>query len=159
MNLYTAYFIGKAIDGVIESNKYPGMTVEKLGKALDLSRATAYKYRRLSKLLTPEEVDELGEVPYTTILELPHIEERFGEAAVKEVKFRLKTNDFEGARGKSAFDLIVADLAERRLHFGESLPGEAAVHAELPAPEETPQEIPVQDAVEITSTWMLLVGL
>lgn len=151
MNLYTAYFIGKAIDGVIESNKYPGMTVEKLGKALDLSRATAYKYRRLSKLLTPEEVDELGEVPYTTILELPHIEERFGEAAVKEVKFRLKTNDFEGARGKSAFDLIVADLAERRLHFGESLPGEAAVHAELPAPEETPQEIPVQDAVEITA--------
>lgn len=149
MNLYTAYFLGRAIDGVMESNKYPGMTMEKLSRALDISKATAYKYRRLSKLLTPEEVDELGKVPYTVILELPHIEERFGEATVKQVKFRLKANDFEGARGKEALDLIIADLAERRLHFGESLPGEAGVHQELPAPEEDPQAITVQEAEEV----------
>ena len=146
MNLYTAYFLGRAIDGVMESNKYPGMTMEKLSRALDISKATAYKYRRLSKLLTPEEVDELGAVPYTAILELPHIEEQFGEAAVKEIKFRLTTNDFEGARGKSKFDLIVADMAEQRLHFGASLPGEAGGRAALPDSEEAPTMIEVQDA-------------
>lgn len=144
MNLYTAYFIGRAIDDALLSNKFPGMTAEKLGKALDLSRATSARYRKLAKILTPEEVDKLGHVPYRVILRLPAIEERFGEAAVKELKFRLETNDFEGARGTSAFDLIVADIAQRRLHFSDSLPGENDSEAQTETKE--PLAIDMQDA-------------
>lgn len=124
MNLYTAYFLGRALNEALLSEKYPGMTTEKLGKAIGISRASAYKYRQLTNILEPDEVDELGEVPYTVILRLPAVLEQFGEAAVKEVKFRLKTGDFEGARGRSAFDLVVAEIADRRLHMGETLPGE-----------------------------------
>ena len=124
MNLYTAYFVGRALNDALLSKKYPGMTTEKLATAIGVSRASAYNYRQLASILTPEEVDELGEIPYTVILKLPKVLEQFGEAAVKEVKFRLKTNDFEGARGRSAFDIAVAEIADRRLHMGETLPGE-----------------------------------
>ena len=146
MNLYTAYFIGRALNEALLSSKYPGMTTEKLGKAIGISRASAYKYRQLTNILEPDEVDELGEVPYTVILKLPNVLEQFGEAAVKEVKFRLKTNDFEGARGRSAFDLAVAEIADRRLRMGETLPGElmeVSGVATTEIPGEAPPELPI----------------
>ena len=147
MNLYTAYFIGKAMNQALLSNKYPGMTTEKLGQAIGVSRASAYKYRQLTNILAPEEVDELGEVPYTVILQLPAVLEQFGEAGVKELKFRLMTGDFEGARGgRSAFDRIVAEMADRRLHMGETLPGEMM---ELTATSATPALPPPAAVPEI----------
>lgn len=121
--IYTCYFIGRAFNATLLSKKYPGLTVEKLAAALNLGRSTAYRYKRLSEILTPEEVDSLGHIPYFQLMELPKLEQRFGPAAVKELKFRLQTNDFEGARGSSAFDQAVAEMAEQRLMLGAAMPG------------------------------------
>ena len=122
--IYVIYFIGRAFNEALLSKKYPGLTVEKLGAAVNIRRSTAYRYKRLAEILTPEEVDSLGHIPYFSLMKLPQIEKQFGEAAVKELKFRLQANDFEGARGTSAFDREVAKMAEERLRF--ALPGESA---------------------------------
>jgi hypothetical protein len=120
--LYTAYFIGLAFDTVLLEKKYNGMTTEKLAEALGLSRATAFRYRALTKILKPEEVDELGHIPYKLILRFPQIEKQFGSADMAQLKFRLKANDFEGIRGSEAFDKVLAEMAQKRLALGEMAP-------------------------------------
>ena len=122
--IYTAYFLGRAFNEALLSKKYPGLTVTKLAEALGIGISTAYRYKRLSEILSPEEVDGLGHIPYFQLMELPKIKEQFGEAAVKELKFRLQTNDFEGARGNSKFDKCVTEMAEQRLRLGACMPGE-----------------------------------
>ena len=84
--VYTIYFLGRAFNEVLLSKKYPGLTVEKLGHAVGIARSTAYRYKRLAEILTPEEVDGLGHIPYFSLLRLPELEKQFGEAAVKSLK-------------------------------------------------------------------------
>lgn len=120
--LYTAYFLGWAFDPKTLDEKYPGMTVEKLGKALGISRATAFRYRALTNILTPKEVDELGHIPYTCILQFPEIEKKFGAEDLAQLKFRLKTNDFNGVKGTRAFDKELERMAQERLELGSCAP-------------------------------------
>lgn len=120
--LYTAYFLGLAFDEQRLNAKYNGMTVEKLGAAIGISRATAFRYRALTKILKPSEVDELGHIPYMCVLRFPEVEKQFGTEALKELKFRLKTNDFGGVRGTKAFDKLLEEMARERLELGATAP-------------------------------------
>lgn len=120
--LYTAYYLGMAFDATLLEKKYNGMTTEKLAEAIGISRATAFRYRALTKILQPSEVDELGHIPYKLILRFPSIEQQFGEQALSEMKFRLKTNDFEGIRGSEAFDKVLTEMAQKRLELGSMAP-------------------------------------
>ena len=120
--LYTAYFLGLAFDEKRLNDKYNGMTVEKLGAAIGISRATAFRYRALTKILKPHEVDELGHIPYMCVLRFPEVEKQFGSDALKELKFRLQTNDFGGVRGTKAFDKLLEEMAQKRLELGATAP-------------------------------------
>ena len=122
-SLFVVYFIGKTMDDTLLSGKYPGLTVTKLAKASGMSIDKASRYHRVAKCLKPEEVYDLRKIPYKCILQFPQIAEQFGEQKLKEIKFRLITNDWEGVKsGTDLFNKVVEEVAHASLGLDSSLP-------------------------------------
>ena len=147
-SLFVVYFIGKTMNDALLSGKYPGLTVTKLAEALGMTQTMASRYHRVAMLLTPQEVYDLRHIPYRCILKFPWIEETFGPERLKEMKFRLITNDFEGVKsGEDKFNIVLKDMSAAVLGLSASLPSE-----EVPA-EPKQIEANVSDAVvtEVTN--------
>lgn len=126
-SLYVVYFIGKTMNDAVLGKKYPGLTFGKLAQALGISQTKASRYHKIAELLTPEEVYDLRKIPYKWILKFPQIAEQYGEAALKELKFRLITKDFEGVKsGTTAFSEELDAVAKHYLELDSSLPDSEA---------------------------------
>ena len=122
-SLFVVYFIGKTMNDAVLGGKYPGLTVTKLAKALGMTQSKASRYHRIANLLTPQEVYDLRKIPYKCILRFPQIAEEYGEAKLKELKFRLITKDFEGVKsGTGQFNAVLDEIAKECLEMDRALP-------------------------------------
>ena len=125
--IFVAYFIGKAADEERLAHKYTGMTLDKLAAALGISTKTLQRYRKLARILTPQEVQDLSHIAYRYLVKLPQLQELYGEANIKQLKFRLITNDFEGVKsGGDKWNIALKEMADNALLLSNMVPEDEA---------------------------------